>query len=623
MGSSTINNEPEIFKQLKTTKSIKVSGPRKTDGRMKVSSGKPSLQDLSLKNSLEGSFEKEKDKDKEKEALNNSQPSHSEENSSKNNSGVHIPVHHSHRRLSSSNYGKPSGFKISNPSLAANLTESGQKDRDGLLWSLGPQQENGFNASFAAVAKDSLPVSKGNIQDKSNENKKDLSQVSVNFTSFDPIKEEDTMQQPPSKENKFDSMKSQNKNQKFRDIVQFDFADRSMKATAYFGQTNQKPAPQVDSAYISDHYSESQASPTKTLQFLDKKQPNEDSQTKKSIDLPDQTIISSSTTNAFSSGTITNLVDMCKDGKKKGGFEKNFRTNLVDLVRNQNKTDLRSPSKKSTINIIKRSMDQQNAKNSSFESAMSHNLISSNLLNTKAEEVKERYIPPYLKGKTTPTNSEDLFNDLIGTSPPSQNGKRGLNNYFVLPLSKMANLNTSVSRYSDTSMLNDKTINLDGISVHDLGQLSFFEQIQNVEIDDGSVLDQTRFDLQSLARIDTIEQQTNINLNTSALNTEYNEISLLKTKSAPPIDKQDDREVMELQKALNNQYNGKTNHSDSLSTLQFLSPKANPRTLKARAALNYSRAESQVIETNRVDKSVDDEGQKKINQYLLIKEIGR
>ena len=34
-------------------------------------------------------------------------------------------------------------------------------------------------------------------------------------------------------------------------------------------------------------------------------------------------------------------------------------------------------------------------------------------------------------------------------------------------------------------------------------------------------------------------------------------------------------------------------------------------------------ADSQVVETTRVDVSVDEEGQKKINQYILIKEIGR
>ena len=622
MGSSTVNNEPAFFKQLKTTKSIKVSGPRKSNGRMRISSEKPSLQDLSLKNSLEGSFEKEKDK--EKEALNSSQPSPSEENSSKNNSRVNLPLQQSHRRLSISNYGKPSGFKISSPSLAANIAESGQNNRDGLLWSLGPLQENGFNPTFAAVAKESMPASKGNIQDKSNENKKELSQVSVNFTSYDRIKEEDIVQQSSSKGNKFIS-KTQNKNQKFKEILQFDFADRNMKATAYFGQTDQKEAIQVNSAYTSDHYSESQPSPIKTLQFLDTKQPNEDSLTKKSIDLPDQTILSSSTTHGCSSGTITNLIDMCKDGKKRVGFEKNFRTNLVDLVRTQHTTDPRSSKKKNTINFIKANTDHQNIKGSSFESLMSQNLISNNLLNSKPEEVKERYIPPYPKGKITPTNSEDVFNDLIGISPQNQKEKSVLNKYFVLPLSKMANLNTSVSRYSETSMLNDKTINLDGISGRDLGQLSFFEHIQNVEIDEGSVLDQTRFDGGSLGRIDTIEQQTNINLNTSALNTEYNEISLLKSKSAPPIDKHEDTSVIELQKASSNQYNIKTNNSDSLSTLQFLSPQVNARTggRRPRAASNYVRADSQVIETNRVDKSVDDEGQKKINQYLLIKEIGR
>jgi len=167
MGNSGVNSEPGIFKQLKTAKSIKVPTLKRPDGRIRKGSERPSLQDFSLKNSLEGSFEKDKDKDKEKEkeALNVSHPSPSEEDSSRNNSR-NPSLAHSNRRSSISLLAKPSNFKITSPSLAANIADSGQKDKDGLLWSFGPGQENHFNPTFAAVGKESSVHSKAPTQGK-------------------------------------------------------------------------------------------------------------------------------------------------------------------------------------------------------------------------------------------------------------------------------------------------------------------------------------------------------------------------------------------------------------------------------------------------------------------------
>jgi len=423
------------------------------------------------------------------------------------------------------------------------------------------------------------------------------------------------------------SKKALNKNRLFRELIQTESSDK-MRATAIFGRPEVTEPVQTNSAYVSDHFSEPQPSPAKTLQHLESKHPHEDSITKKSIDLPDQTMLSSSTTNACSSGTITNLIDMCKDGKKKGEFEKNFRTNLVDLVRSPPAAE-RVTRKKAVTEAKAGSANHHHARMSSYESVMSQNLFSNNLFNLKQDEGKERDIPVYGKEKSIPTNADDIFHDLEGSSPHHLGNQRVLNKYFVMPLAKLGNLNSSISKHSETSIYNDKTIHFDdGVSrIDDFDKLSFFEQIQNVEFDEGSVIDHTPFDGGSIGRIDTIEPQTNFNLNTSALNTEYNEINLSKSKSAPPVEyKPDETENMELHKAASNHYNSKANNSESLSTLQFLSPQVNARggvVRRAKMAQTYARADSQVIETNRVDKSVDDEGQKKINQYILIKEIGR
>ncbi len=226
--------------------------------------------------------------------------------------------------------------------------------------------------------------------------------------------------------------------------------------------------------------------------------------------------------------------------------------------------------------------------------------------------------------------------DIQGNSPCNK-AEKSFENKFLPPFPWGVSLNSSMSKCSDSALLPDKTIyNIEEqASRMDFDKYSIYEQINNVEIDDRS-FNHSNLDMSSLTRIDGNDSQTPVNntINNSGVVTELldpriYDTQLLKTKSVPSA-KIDENENITPLKPPN--YGAKTsNLNDSFSTtIQYLSPIQAPRTISQSASkamtkkpISFNRSGSQVIETNRVDKSVDEEGQKKINHYILVKEIGR
>ena len=575
-------------------------------------------------------------------------------------------------RGSTPSFSRPSGFKTNVPSLNTN-PESVPRDRDNNLWSLAPLKDSHVSPAESAEIKGR----------KSNRSEKNLSEdkkltVKESSNILNTVSKVESMEietntrkegineskQGKEKRNSAEMVESssgikiRNIHHKFQRILLSDSSpttpSNKLPTTnlIHLGSPELKSPPQnVYNYHLPD------GSPPKTLNFLDVPFAN-DSCTKKSLDLPDQTLLSASTTNIYSIGTISNLVNLCKgrDGRKKGDFERKFKTNLVDLIKDSSITKTREETPKierPNVELSKTATSEKENPASSIEkgrkyfhrpsieksvvaNSLTKSTLSNNLLSLVKDEQPKR-IRSHHKHKSMQinhNNKEDIFEDMIGPSPLHKGDNLPGNKYTLPPLPWVAHLNSSISKNSDSVFLHDKTIyNFDEqASRMDWDRYSICEQINNVEIDDRS-FNHSNLDVGSLTRIEGLETQTPHNLNTSAINaTDFlepktNDMCLLKTKSVPNGKSEENDNLSQTKTPWNKNLN---NLNESISTIQYLSPIQGPRTQNPqpvvrvnRRTISYSRAGSQVIETNRVDKSVDEDGQKKINQYILIKEIGR
>jgi len=634
-------------KRFQHSKSIRSQSPQRLEivPNLMLPSNDPSLSDV--KGSLEASFDRD---NKDKEGSHGGQPK-SPNRSDPNYFKI---------RGSTPSFAKPSGFKMGT-SNRENPPENVVKVPDNLTWSLAPLKDGIISPAESGELREKEP--KFGMSDKAGSEKvsreyKDQTEVSSKLEDSmeEKIRKKETIRDlkefaregrsttPPentrtvkelnmSKESKDGSnaIKFQHIHRKFQKILLTDSAPVTTTNLPMFGSP-------VVSANTSGHPSpglgfDVERSPPKTLNFLDVPFAN-DSHTKKSlVDFHDHSILSNSTTNINSIGTISNLVSLCKDDKKKGTFEKKFRTNLVDLIKDKSKEELPEIRKPDYIRRQSINSNKEPARRFSIDKYANNYMLKSALTNNLLGLVREEENRGHQKHKSLQMNSEDVFEDLIGPSPNNKVQQSSLSGkHFLPPLPWVGGLNNSV-RLTDTSAINqDKTIcNFEeGVSRLEWDKYSICEQINNVEIDERSYLD-----VGSLTRIEGLESQTPINLNTSALGTviledKLTEVNLVKTKSAPFNEaiKTNENESLNQLRSQPSYMKVNNNLNESISTIQYLSPIQGPRALtvtpsRPKRLMKYARGDSQVIETNRVDKSVDEEGQKKINQYILIKEVGR
>jgi len=582
-------------------------------------------------------------------------------------------------RGSTPSFSKPSGFKAGIPSLNTN-PESVPRDRDNYNpWSLAPLKDSHLSPSESSEIKDkrSYRSEKTLSEEKKPQTKENTDILAtlpkVESMEIETYSRKDLNNDPNKKRNSAEmvenasGIKIRNIHHKFQRILLNDSAPTtpSNKITTT-NTTNlvQLASPDLKSPTPNNgfNYHLPDGSPPKTLNFLDV--PFNDSLTKKSLDLPDQTLLSASTTNIYSIGTISNLVSLCKgrDGKRKGDtFERKFRTNLVDLIKDNSITKTREETPKveritiefsktassekenpvESINKEPRDPHRPSIEKSVVNNSLTKSTLSNNLLSLVKDNEQPRKIRSHHKHKSMQIhhNKEDIFEDMINPSPLHKGEDflgNSSNKYHLPPLPWVGNLNSSILNQNSSVFLPDKTIiNFEEqASRMDWDKYSICEQINNVEIDDRS-FNHSALDVGSLTRFEG-ETQTPINLNTSVnnatdiLDPKGHDMLLTKTKSVPngKYDEVTDLSQSKNLTALANK--NISNLNESISTIQYLSPIQGPRTQTMqpsvrvnRRAISYSRAESQVIETNRVDKSVDEEGQKKVNQYILIKEVGR
>lgn len=632
-------------KRFQRQKSGKSLSPKRLEivPNLMLPSNDPSLCDV--KGSLEASFDRDnKEKDSNQSSQNN-QP-----NTPNRNDPNYYRV-----RGSTPSFARPSGFKRGN-TIKEGAPENVVRVQENMTWSLAPLKDGFISPAQSGEFKEkevkSSMTDKDGLEKASKENKELTESSSKMEDSMEEkIRKKETIRdlrdfaregRTPtpetrtakdlnvSKESKDSNsaIKFQHIHRKFQKILLTDSAPVTSTNLPMFGSpvvsnnTSGYPSPGLGI--------DLERSPPKTLNFLDVPFAN-DSHTKKSlVDFHDQTILSNSTTNINSVGTISNLVSLCKDDRKKGTFEKKFRTNLVDLIKDKSKEELPEIRKTEYIRRQSINSNKEPVRRFSIDKYANNYMLKSALTNNLLGLVKEEENRGHHKHKSLQMNSEDVFEDLIGPSPLNRLQPSPQNKHFLPPLPWVGGLNNS---RMDTSAINqDRTINNfeEGVSRMDWDKYSIYEQINNVEVDDRSYLD-----VGSLTRIEGLESQTPINLNTSALGTviledKLNDINLVKTKSAPYNDQIKFTETESLGQLRSQPSYMKVNNNlnETISTIQYLSPIQGPRALtvvpgKPKRMMKYARGDSQVIETNRVDKSVDEEGQKKINQYILIKEVGR
>lgn len=373
-----------------------------------------------------------------------------------------------------------------------------------------------------------------------------------------------------------------------------------------------------------------------------------------------------STHPSSSVGTIVSLGSLCKDETKKQALSMRFTRNLLDLVKPPSTKNIDSLKEFGTksLNTIGSLPDEpvMEGKNSLHMSAKiasastiplgSRPRISSrtkldmraNLLDLAKEdeeededEVEVGVDEPVSTTKQTSADKKnntihshrsiELQNlemedgDEVQEEAPSSiiyhSAQTSMNNFTRSPNHLLlSRQNSSFSRVDGSTFL-DKTIyNLeDNITRLDLDKYSIYEQIDHVEVDDRS----------------NISGNDNISMNRildyKGLNTSMNQHEtsgyLPQTPTEPTSTKNQftrmrPKSICEVDKGKVHDTSG-TFLSPAMIPMQSLTNLPSERPSRR----EYYKASSTVIETRQVDKSVDDEGQKKINQYLLIKDLGR
>jgi len=365
-------------------------------------------------------------------------------------------------------------------------------------------------------------------------------------------------------------------------------------------------------------------------------------------------------TNIGSVGTVTSLANISKEDSKKVALSQRFRRNLVDLVRDGTKNEpqsLKSLTVKSW-NTFGDLIERDEKKNSlAIKSKVASDISPHIGSRRKASSFKKLDMRVNLVTLTKEEEDDedgDSENDFDFTHKHSLSDEKSLefqglellddegeispNAQFSVQNQTRSNTpkalqisNSSFSRQIDSSTFLDKTIyNLeDNITRLDLDKYSIYEYVANVEVDNR---DET-------SGIDNT--YTNRILDAKELNTSINHSRSYKKMRNTVLDTQESNQTPSHtgtpQKRLENKYRlrPKTIHdiekgcySETQTPKAYLSPDTIPHKSftvlpKEKSRTPELNRTTSVIETKQVDKSVDEEGQKKINQYLLIKDLGK
>ena len=372
-------------------------------------------------------------------------------------------------------------------------------------------------------------------------------------------------------------------------------------------------------------------------------------------------------TNVASQATVSSLANVCRDESRRITVASKFTTNLVDLVKPPSFSNLKQPKLNnwkslaelpeeiqnkgySRLNPKIASMSNLQAQNrprlpSSSKVDMRLNLIGLAKEDEEDEEDEEddfeiRFNP--LEDLQERYNKNDKSLDLQGLELSEESDNEGPSPVATNSVPTITRVNTpnapilsygnsSFTRQVEGSVIFDKTIyNLDeNINKMDLSKYSFYEKIEHVEVDERSNINtsnQTSFRILDSNQLDT---SSNIlydpRKKTKSAVLDSNEGDYIVQPSTLQNKILEDRLRMR-PKSISDVDKGKT-----LDQQRSLSPYLSPAMIPSASLTNipYERSQmkvqrnSSVIETTLLDKSVDEEGQKKINQYMLIKDLGR
>ena len=371
-------------------------------------------------------------------------------------------------------------------------------------------------------------------------------------------------------------------------------------------------------------------------------------------------------TNAGSQATISSLANICRDETRRNTVAKKFTTNLVDLVKPPSFSNLQQPKLTnwkslaelpeeiqnkgySRLNPKVASMSNLQPQNRSRFPSSSKVNITQNLVSLAKEADEEdeedldiKFNP--LEDIQEQNNKDDKSLDLQGLELSDESDNEGpspVATNSVPTITRMntpnaimfSNKNTSFSRQVDNSAVFDKTIyNLeDNINKMDLSKYSFYENIEQIEVDDRS-------------NVNTSNQTSFRILDSNQLNTSSKVLydPRIKTKSAVLDSNEGDyvvqastlqNKILEDRLRMRPKSISDVDKVKSFDQQRSSSPYLSPAMIPSVSLTNIPpipergqirvQKNSSVIETTLIDKSVDDEGQKKINQYMLIKDLGR
>ena len=353
--------------------------------------------------------------------------------------------------------------------------------------------------------------------------------------------------------------------------------------------------------------------------------------TSKSIPIPTATSIDLITKEMMKSTNVTST----RDDKATPNVEAKFTVNLLEFVRKKEpQKDYRPYVTTTSIENITeertKPSEQFRQENKNSQSQAPITDISTteknprkNLLTLAREEAANPK-----KTKEFNLNLE-LFGDSEGLSP--------IHSGNAQPLGLAFNLQGNPLSGRDSFVL-DKTIyNVEeGIPIMDLDKYSFYENLKAVEFNEKSL----NYSLERKDEDEPKKQLLNIHQTGGSRRnllqaphyfksktTHLDPLGTNETESSLVLSQKEKGSVESLASTTNVGSAGEFdtqggNHlrppGQLLNTSIFQGIKPSPSIFK-----KYQRTKSQVIETNHLDKTIDDEGQKKINQYVLVKELGR
>jgi len=286
-----------------------------------------------------------------------------------------------------------------------------------------------------------------------------------------------------------------------------------------------------------------------------------------------------------------------------------MRANLIDLAREDDEEDEEEEddlmTRKATSTTIKGESGEKRRDNIN-----SHRSIELQNLDMEDEDIIQEEAPSSIIYNGAQTS----MNNWTRTNTP--------NNLLL------SRANSSFSRVDGSTIL-DKTIyNLeDNITRLDLDKYSIYEQIENVEVDErNNISGNDNISINRILDYKGLNTSRNQGDTSGFLGKARSEIfdTQAQTEGTTAVPtraflRMRPKSICEVDKGKVHDTSG-TFLSPAMIPMQSLN---NLPTERPTRRDFYKASSTTVIETRQVDKSVDDEGQKKINQYLLIKDLGR